>query len=1135
MPLPAAGPLQVTLLGPLRAAGPDGTTLVPVSGRSANLIAALALAPGRSLTTDRAIDLTWPDGRPASGRAALQTLVSRLRSAVRPGLLASTPTGYRLDVEPGDVDLDRAADLLRHATQAARDGDVAGAHDLAADALVLWTGSPATDVPDPELAAEVAGRADAVELELLRTSAEALVLLGDPGAVEASATLVDRAPLDDSAHLVRLRALHAAGRTTEAVAEFGAYRERLHDTLGTDPSGDLAAFHLRLLRAGDGVATGPAAPERPDPQGRQDPQGRPDRQGGQGRPERPERQPGRTPTGIRAYTDELLGRDEDLLRVETALGSARVVTVLGPGGMGKTRLGQEAARRAVARGESTTVIELVGARDASDVLPVVAAALGVPETAVLLGVPDVRTRSLADRVLDRLAERPVLLLLDNCEHVLDGVALWVADALAAVPTLRVLTTSRAPLGVPGERVHPLEPLPALTSDGEPGPAVQLFVERATAVRPSVALPTEAVVRLCERLDGLPLAIELAAARTRSMTVAEIERRLTDRFALLVGGVVTAPARHRTLRAVIAWSWDLLTEDQRVLCRRMCCFADGFTAGAAAYAGRHAGSGPDDDPDPGLLDDLDALVAQSLLRVEDDPTTGGARYRMLETVREYAAREAADAGEQALVRTVLVDWARDLCHARYDLAESAERLLLDPVVARELETLVLALRAALDDDRADAAAALYPVVGLLWSLQGAYQELVALAPRALAVWDAAWDVCRRADRPARVPARDAELLVLGLATIATMELMFADMRSGAVAWRAVRRVLATDPPLRPATRMLVELVARSQDVAVVDALLAEGRASTDLPSRRLAHLASWVIAENAGRIEESIAYARDAYEQAAETHDPWWRALCATTIAGSYGQSRHPQEAWDWAQVAEREIAALRDAHETAIAVELRSAATQVQAVALLTLGDLDRAETHLTAMTQDPEQPLDAVMLATIGLAEVARGRGDVSLAVERYRAALPLSHRTIGRATDPWTLIVSGAFLGAHALMGRASDPEATAVVAVVRDLVLGRQATRHAHSDLPVLGAAMVGVGAWRLVVAPEDPTAAELILLAEHLGSRQDFPSLDRERHRRRAEQVLGTAVVRAVDESVRALPRAAHVPRAVELLRSLPVGP
>lgn len=1122
------------MLGPLHAAGPDGTTLVPVTGRGANLLAALVLAPGRSLTTDRAIDLTWPDARPASGRAALQTLVSRLRSATCPGLVASTPTGYRLDA--ADVDLDRAADLLRRATHAFRDGDVASAHDLAADALVLWTGTPATDVPDPELTAEVGARADAVERELVRVRAEALLLLGDPGAVEASATLVERAPLDDSAHLVRLRALHAAGRTTEAVAEFGAYRERLHETLGTDPSGDLAAYHLRLLRAGDpeptsgGVepAGGGAVQDATRP-GRGIP--------GQAAFDRPAARPS---TGVRAYSDELLGRDGDVARVEDALRTSRVVTVLGPGGMGKTRLGQEVARRAVDRGEALTVIELVGARTASDVLPVVAAALGVPETVVLLGVADVRTRSLDDRVLDRLAERPALLLLDNCEHVLDGVALWVADALAAVPTLRVLTTSRAPLGVPGERVHPLEPLPALTPDGEPGPAVQLFVERATAVRPTVALPTDAVARLCERLDGLPLAIELAAARTRSMTVAEIERRLTDRFALLVGGAVTAPARHRTLRAVIAWSWDLLTEEQRVLCRRVSGFADGFTAAGAAYAAAHAagvvtGTDDGDDPDPRLLDDLDALVAQSLLRVEDDPATGGARYRMLETVREYAAREAADAGESALTRTVVVDWARDLCRARYDLADSAERLLLDPVAARELETLVVALRFALDDERADAVAALYAVVGMLWSLQGAYQELVALAPRTLAVWDAAWGVCGRAHRPPQVPRRDAELLLLGLATIAAMELMFADLRTGAVAWRALRRVLDTDPPLRPAIRMLVELVGRSTDATGVETLLAAARASTDLPSRRLAQLASWVIAENGGRIEESITYALDGYALAVETDDPWWRALCAATIAGSYGQSRHPQEAWEWAAVAEREVAALRQTHETAIGVELRSATTQVQAVALLTLGDLDRAESHLVAMAADPEQPLDAVMLATIGLAEVARERGDVPLAVERYRAALPLSHRNLGRATDPWMLIVSGAFLGAHALMGRATDPEASAVVAAVRELVLGQQATRHAHADLPVLGAALVGVGAWRLVVAPDDPAGPEMILLAEGLGSRQDFPALNRDVHRRRAEAVVGVKAVRAARDVVDALPRAALPSRAVELLRSLSVGP
>ncbi|GAA3810001.1 AfsR/SARP family transcriptional regulator [Cellulomonas soli] len=1139
MPSPTVRPLQVTVLGPLRAAAPDGG-LVAVSGRGANLLAALVLAPGRALTTARAIDLTWPDGPPASGRAALQTLVSRVRSLTRPGLLVSTPTGYRLDVEAVEVDLDRADGVARRAAVALRDGDAGAARDLADEGLALWAGAPGTDVPDPELADELLARAAVTERELLRARAEALLLLGDPAAVGASSALVGAAPLDDAALLVRLRALHAAGRTTEAVAEYGEYRERLRETLGTDPSGELAAFHVRLLQgespAPDPAPTAPAGPRTRLPV---DPTA-----GGTagdlvdaGAVAGPI---GRSAPGVRAPASALLGREHDLEGVEAALRAARVVTVLGPGGMGKTRLGQEVARRAATRHEAVAVVELVGARVAPDVLPVVAASLGVPEASTWLGVPDVRSRPLADRVLDRLAEHPTLLLLDNCEQVIDGVAAWVAEALAAVPTLRVLTTSRAPLGVAGERVHPLEPLAALTPDGAPGPAVDLFVERATAVRPSVVLPTESVVRLCQRLDGLPLAIELAAARTRSMTVAEIERRLTDRFALLVGGASTAPERHRTLRAVIDWSWDLLTGRQQVLCRRVSGFADGFTAAAAGYATR-AGEPvetrgdlvPDADPAPEVLDDLDALVAQSLLQAEED-ADGGMRYRMLETVREYAERDALDAGEASLARTVVMDWARDLCRARYSRVDSIEHLLLDRVVSGEQETLVLALRLALADGRPDTAAGVFSVVGMLWGLQGAYGELVALAPASLRVWETAWGVVGYAGRgPATVPPRDAEPLLLGLSMIATIELMFGDLRTGAVAWRSLRRVLATDPPLRPVTSALARMVASIQDVAAVEALLAASRASADQPTSRFGHMASWVLAENVGDIDGAITYARAGYDLAVGSDDAWWQVLCASSVASAYGESRQAQQAWEWAEVAAARLADLGRDGETPVMGEMRAATAQVQAIALLTLGDLDAAEPHLRDLAEGEGQSHDSVMLGTIGLAEIARVRGEDDLATERYRATMPLAHRTLARA-DPWLLLLAGAFLSAHALMGRADDPAGPGAVAVVRDLVLGEQRGRHVQADRPVLGAALVGVAAWRAATVPDDPGCLELLGLAEAMQSRQDFPALDRSVHWARAAEQFGADAAGSARARGRALPRGEQVPRALELLRALPDG-
>ncbi|QZN85878.1 hypothetical protein K5O09_01205 [Cellulomonas sp. C5510] len=567
MPGRAPLPLDLTVLGQVRAASPDGAELLPVSGLGANLLVALALEP-RGLSTARAIEETWPDAPPASGRAALQTLVSRLRGAHHAGLVASTAVGYALGVPPERVDLGRATAAAEEARTLLAAGDPDGAARTAGAALELWDGEPGTGAPAGAVVTALRTRADAARRQLLRVRTAALLdgpadRAAAEGAVRAAEDLVALAPLDDTAHLLLLRALHAAGRTSEAVAAFARYREQLRDTLGTDPSAEVAAYHLELLSAASPRAgAGPGSRPDPPPADRTGPRGPGVTRPAGSPPARPAVDPPPTrpgPPGLRVAPTALIGRDGDVRAVEELLRTAPVVTVLGTGGLGKTRLVQEVARRAAGRFPVVHVAELAGVRDDADVLPALAAALQLPDPTTRRGVADVRSRPLSERVLDRLGEQPTLLVLDNCEHVLDGAATWVAEVVAALPSLQVLTTSRSPLGVRGERVHPLAPLPAREPDGAPGPAVRLFTERATAVRPGVSLPTDVVERLCRRLDGLPLAIELAAARTRSLTVVEVERRLSDRFALLVTGAAGAPERHRTLRAVIAWSWDLLTE------------------------------------------------------------------------------------------------------------------------------------------------------------------------------------------------------------------------------------------------------------------------------------------------------------------------------------------------------------------------------------------------------------------------------------------------------------------------------------------------------------------------------------------------------------------------------------------------
>ncbi|RMI13342.1 AfsR/SARP family transcriptional regulator [Cellulomonas triticagri] len=1092
MPETASEPLRLAVLGPVRAAGADDV-LLPVAGRGANLLLALALEP-RGLSAARALDETWPDGAPSSGRAALQTLVSRLRAAHHAGLVVSTATGYALGVAPDAVDLHRAAALADRARQALATGDPSAAADGAAAALTLWSGEPGDGVTADALVATLVSRSEALRRDLLRVRAAALVDLDDGRAVDAAEDLLAVAPLDDGAHLLRMRALHAGGRTTEAVAAFAAYRERLRDTLGTDPAPDVAAFHLRLL-SGEPAAAPAAAP-----------------------PAGPEASTTHV-LGLRAAPDDLIGRDADLAAVDALLGSARVVTVLGTGGLGKTRLVQEVARRAADRYAAVVVAELASVRDDPDVLPALAAALRVPEPTPRRGVPDPRLRPLRDRVLDRLGDRPTLLVLDNCEQVLDGVGSWVADVVAASPGVQVLVTSRAPLAVPGERVHPLAPLATHAPDGGPGPAVRLFVERATAVRPDAALPEDVVARLCTRLDGLPLAIELAAARVRSLTVVELERRLTDRFALLVGGSAGVPERHRTLRAVIDWSWDLLTERQRRLCRRVAVLPAGVPLGAALRVS--ALDAPDGVVDEtAVLDDLDALVAQSLLRVQEDAGTGAVRYRMLETVREFGRSELRAAGEEAAVRAAVLDWAAEVATDLVHRSGSPERIMLDPAAAAEHDNLVAVLRSALDHepDASGAVLALYGVVALRWMMQGAHDEVGEVAPRVLALAEA------------HDPVGDPAAVVLAVALMAGTDLLFGDRRAGVRGRLLLRRVVAGAPPLDPVPRLLADLVESFGDLADAGGALARGRASTDVPTRRLALFMSWSVAENGGDLDHAYRFAADAHRLAVADADPWTRMMAAAALAGICSQGLRTTEALGW--VAEGEAALVevrRLPGGEPLDLAFGDNIEQTRGLALLTAGRWDEAEAVFRRVEASARDARDGALLGGIGAAEARRGRGEVdaALAAERDLVARlgPVPEQ------DPWLLIVAGTCLAAHALADRTDEPLLADLAGALAEAAAGDPPFGTPFTDRPVLGTLVVGVGAWWAATAPDDPAGLELLALGERLGSRQDLPAVSRAQHWERATARSGERAVAAARAAVADLPRGADVARAITLVRRL----
>jgi len=588
---------------------------VAVAGaRLRGLIARLALAGGQPVSTGALSQALWDYAPPADVANALQTLVSRARRALGgAAAVEQSGAGYRLAVTPDDVDALRFERLV--------------AEGAVAEALALWRGPALADAGD--FAGPFARR-----LEELRLDATVTFLARELDAGRAAArvgeleALVAEHPLQEKLAGLLMRALAAAGRQADALAAYEVLRTRLADELGIDPGPEVRAVHLEVLRGEIAAAPAPA---------------------------------GRARTNLRAQLTSFVGRADEVARVEKALQTCRLITLVGPGGAGKTRLAVEVA--AVVRDDALDdaadgiwFAELASVTDTADVPQAVLGAIGLRESRLLTdGTQRMTSRDARTRLLDGLADARALLVLDNCEHLIDACA-HLADALLAhSPQLRIVATSREPLGITGESLFVVPPL------GE-DPAVRLFTDRAAAVSPEFTLDGETrplVIDIVRRLDGLPLAIELAAARLRTLPLAEISRRLTDRFRLLTGGSRTALPRHRTLRAVVEWSWDLLSPAERLLAERFSVFPAGATpaAVAAVCAGQEFAAGEADEL-------LSSLVDKSLLQ----PLGDGTRLRMLETIREYGAEKLAGRGEVGELRQ------RHAAHYTALMREAAPMLL-----------------------------------------------------------------------------------------------------------------------------------------------------------------------------------------------------------------------------------------------------------------------------------------------------------------------------------------------------------------------------------------------------------------------------------------------------------------------------
>jgi predicted ATPase/DNA-binding SARP family transcriptional activator len=1032
-----------------------------------SFLTALVLARGHAVTTEALIDELWPAEQPRGARAALQTLVSRLRRSLADGVVVSTSTGYALGCDPDDVDLARAERIA---------ADHAGPDDVRA-ALDLWRGTPGDDV-DGELGDALAERAAVARRALRRAFGTALLDAGHADeAVDVWTTETQSNPFDEVAVAGCMRALVAAGRTAEALAAFAAHRDRLADELGADPSADLVRLNADLLR--HGVAD-------------------------TGRARR---------IGLRAAPNALIGRQDDLDTVVDLLSRNRLVTILGAGGLGKTRLAQAAAADVPA--DCGVVVFELAPLAAEDVVPALGALLGIAEFRSARSLHDVVVADLKSRVVRALADGPTLLVLDNCEHLVDTVAEFAADLLAAAPELRILTTSRAPLAISGEAVAPLAPLP-VEADGA---AVRLFTERARAARPGAVLPVDAVRRICTRLDGSPLAIELAAARIRGMSIDDIERRLDDRFALLRGGDRSAPERHRTLLAVIEWSWRLLDDGAQDLLTRLALFPDGLAVDAV-----EAVAAPDRRDD--ALNDLAELVEQSLVQLvehEGEPV----RYRLLETVREFGAARLDDRGATGAVRTAMIDWARAFAAERNLFTiTGAAQLRRFHEVRREADNLVTMLRWSLRAEDASATAQVFAALGGYWTLRGAHGEVVAIAADVV-------EVLRRIPPPDQdLAATEVGLLIAGAS--AAFESRRVTARAVSVLRHLRRRGLTGIPVLDAQVALLLTLGRPAEGRA----LLARLRADPDPGVACLANMISAPLAENDGETAAALRYATRAQELSKTTGDAWTTGSAAVTMTQLLAQTGDHRRALAVAEVARDQLerfGADDDLYEIGWTVGLCAAST----------GDVERARAVAADLRLRPTEGRGGFdgdrsqigVLAVAITAECFRYEGDLDRAAAEYSAAWEWV-APFRKLTPHWSVMAGAARIAAvdEAEAARA-DGAAPRLQAAERDVArrirVGALVMIRLHPwwlDLPVIGTTLAGL-ALAAARSGRSADAARCWALTMRFGSRQDFAVLRHGRLRPLLVAAVGESALADAETASAGWDRAEAVARTRLLLEEL----
>ena len=680
------------MLGPFEVRTDDGVLADVPGARLRGLLIALALEPGHAVPKATLVDWIWGERPPSDAANALQRLVSRLRKALPEGLVEGQTDGYRLTVEPDAVDAVRFERLVG---QARNDEDPQRVR-LLREALALWRGAALQGVGLQDSAAFDAAvtRLEGLRLTAMEDWFDAEISLGHGAELVTELTdLVAAHPVRERLVAALMRALVATGRDTEALLVYQRTREALADALGVDPSPELSALHVALLR------------------------------GELGRREENRK------TNLRAELTSFVGKDADVAAVRELIAEHRLATLIGPGGSGKTRLATETARTLLDDlPDGAWLVELAAIGADGDVAQSTLAALGLRD-ALLGGAPNAEPM---DRLIAAIRERETLLILDNCEHVIESAAPFAHRVLGECRRLRILATSREPLGITGEALWLVEPLALPSEDASPGeiessPAVRLLRDRAGAVRKDLttdAHTSTIMARVCRALDGIPLAIELAAARLRTMSLDQLAHRLDDRFRLLTSGSRTALPHHRTLRAVVDWSWELLTDAERMVLRRLAVFSGGASLEAAERV--CAGDGVEQEQ---VLELLTSLAEKSLLLTEGDSTP---RYRMIGTIKEYAGHRLAEAGESDLARRAHLAYFTELAETADPHLRRAEQLEWLARLEAEHDNIGSAMRGALAVGEAQGAMRLAAGAGWYWWLGGHKAEGNELITAAIAI-------------------------------------------------------------------------------------------------------------------------------------------------------------------------------------------------------------------------------------------------------------------------------------------------------------------------------------------------------------------------------------------------------------------